>query len=195
MMALVACALTAQIAPQKVDEARRLSQGWRRQAGGRERGFNELTPKDQLEFLIGTARDNHYAPNRDAALILLTQWPYEQGLAKALENNWEGAAALSRLGYTRPPANLAQASGPARPWIRGLGLHLDPQGWRLQVIPAPEFMAAAPGQTGLPAALRTAPIPSVLARLDQLRPGLSRLAQLAGGPEGRLLQTASAGSR
>ncbi|HJU82631.1 MAG TPA: hypothetical protein VJ600_00330, partial [Holophagaceae bacterium] len=47
----------------------------------------------------------------------------------------------------------------------------------------------------LPAALRTAPIPSVLARLDQLRPGLSRLAQLAGGPEGRLLQTASAGSR
>ncbi|HJW08969.1 MAG TPA: hypothetical protein VJ483_04995 [Holophagaceae bacterium] len=191
LMALASCALCAQITTSKMDEAKRLSLGWKKHAGGRERGFQELSPKDQLDFLIGTARNNQFTPNRDAALVLLSQWPYEQGLAKAVKDNPVGARALASLGYVQ-----AEPGGsPARPWVHGLGLHLEPSGWRLQVIPAPAFLASQPWSPGLPKALGAAPVPSVLIRLDHLRPGLAKLADLVGGPEDNLVRTAAAGSR
>lgn len=186
--------MLAQIAPARMEEARQKSQAWKKWAGGRERPFAELTPKDQLEFLLGTARDHRFPPNRDAALILLSQWPYEQGLAKVVANDPDALAALSRLGYRRP-AVLAENLVPSRPWIHGVGLHLDGSGWRLQVMPSPAFLPKAPEGDGLPKALASAPVPSVLVRLAQLRPGLQRLADTVGGSEDNLLKTAAAGSR
>jgi hypothetical protein len=184
----------AQIAPARMEEAKQKSQAWKKWAGGRERPFAELTPKDQLEFLMGTARDHRFPPNRDAALVLLSQWPYEQGLAKVVANDPDALAALSRLGYRRP-AVLAENLVPTRPWVHGIGLHLDGGGWRIQVIPSPAFLPKAPEGEGLPKVLASAPVPSVLVRLAQLRPGLQRLADTVGGSEDHLLKTAAAGSR
>lgn len=194
VVAMASPCLLAQVAPARLEEAKRLSQGWKRYVGGRQLTFPELTPKDQLEFLIGTARDNRFAPNRDAALVLLTQWPYEQGLAKVILGNPLGELALKSLGYQRP-AVLAGDVQPTRPWVHGVGLHLDGANWRLQMIPTPAFLPVMTAGEGLPKPLETAPVPSALIRLKQLRPGLQRLADVVGGSEDNLIRTAAAGGR
>lgn len=194
--------LSQSVAPEVLLQARQLSRSWSTRRTVNYRGVDipylNLSREEQRDFLVGTARNPAYRPNRDAALALLSEWPYDQGLAH-LDHDPEAALAAYRLGLRAPgkdPSAILPWNGkPGRPWAQGLGLHLDPAGWRLQVIPAAAFLEAAPTGNGLPATLHRAPAPTVLLHLAQLRPGLDRLAQVAGGPAGNLLKTAGAGSR
>ncbi len=197
-------ALIAQgLPPEVLLQARRASQGWKthRQVSGRtqEVPYTSLGRDEQRDFLVGTARNHGYRPNRDAALALLSEWPFDQGLGKVVQGDSTAALAAYRLGLRPPGADptgfLPWDGKPGRPWAEGLGLHLDSASWRLQVIPAAAFLEQAPQGPGLPKALDRAPAPTVLIHLNQLRPGLDRLAQVAGGPAGNLLRTAGSGPR
>lgn len=203
VVAVASSALPAQgVRPDLMAQAQRASATWKAwdqtASGRREVPYSWLSREAKLAFLVGTARNGAYRPNRDAALALLTEWPYDQGLAKAVEDAPTALAAF-HLGL-RPPGGdptgfLPWDGKPGRPWAEGLGLHLEPQSWRVQVIPAAAFLAQAPVGAGLPRALDRAPLPTVLLHLAQLRPGLARLAEVAGGASGNVLRTAGAGPR
>ena len=159
--------------------------------------FRQGSPAEQVEFLVGTANGGYW-PNRDAALLLLSDGGYGAVLPRALENP-ENRLALYRLGYRQGGnGNLAYLGSPSamqRPWLTGLGLHLDPKGWRLQAMVPTAFQPQPPQGAGLPGPLRKAQLPSVLIHLKALKPGLARLAQVVGGSDARLLQDAAGGSR
>lgn len=203
-VAVASSVLFAQgIQPEVMLHAKRLSQEWkvRQSSYGRtlDVPFANLGRDAQRDFLVGTARNGAYRPNRDAALALLSEWPFDQGLAKAVAGDSTAALAAYRLGL-RPPGSdptafLPWDGKPGRPWAEGLGLHLEAATWRLQVIPAAAFLEKVSQGGGLPKALDRAPAPTVLLHLAQLRPGVDRLAQVAGGPAGNLLRTAGAGPR
>lgn len=203
VVAMASSALLSQsVAPEVMLQARQLSRTWstRRNVNHRmvDVAYLSLSREEQRDFLAGTARNPAYRPNRDAALALLSEWPYDQGLSQ-IDHDPEAALAAYRLGLRAPgqdPTAILPWNGkPGRPWAQGMGLHLDPVGWRLQVIPAAAFLETAPSGSGFPSALHRAPAPTVLVHLSQLRPGLDRLAQVAGGPAGNLLKTAGSGSR
>ena len=204
VVAVASSVLSSQgLPPEVMLQARRASQTWttQRVVAGRsvQVAYANLGREEQRDFLVGTARNRAYRPNRDAALALLSEWPFDQGLAKAVTGDAITALAAYQLGL-RPPggdptAFLPWDGKPGRPWAQGLGLHLEAASWRLQVIPAAAFLERAPEGGGLPKALERAPAPTVLLHLAQLRPGLARLAEVAGGPAGNLLRTAGAGPR
>jgi hypothetical protein len=188
--------LSQSVAPEVMLQARQLSRSW---TVRNHQSYSSLGRDAQRDFLVGTARNHAYRPNRDAALALLSEWPYTEGLARAVHQDAEAALAAYRLGLRLPgddPTGILPWDGkPGRPWAEGFGLHLEATTWRLQVIPAAAFLETAPQGPGLPVALHRAPAPTVLLHFAQLRPGLDRLAQVAGGPAGNLLKTAGAGSR
>lgn len=194
------------ITPDQLALARKASEGWvlhrsSRDAQGKAHTFpvpfRQATAAEQLEFLVGTANGTYW-PNRDACLVLLTDPAWVRAMPRVLTNP-ENRLALHRLGFrqagSQPLGFLGRSSGVERPWITGLGLHLDPKGWRLQALVPTALQPQAPQGGGLPAPLQKAQVPSVLLHLKALRPGLARLAQVLGGPEARLLQDAAGGSR
>ncbi len=90
-----------------------------------------------------------------------------------------------------------QAQSPApRPWVQGIGLHVEEKGqWRTQVMLPPDFLPGPPASAVLPSELKWAPTPSVLMHFKQLRPGLQQMVDLSGGLPATLLPSASHGSR
>lgn len=125
------------------------------------------------------------AEDRRAALWALTAWPMDQWAAAALaQGGPEAALFLHGRGYRQggpdPQAYLGAADRVDRPWTHGLGLHLDPSGWRFQWIPSPALFTQG-GSASLPAGLERAAQPSVLLHVKALRPGLERLVALGGG--------------
>ena len=189
------------LSPQQIQQARSASAEWYKDRWASGRSWREYFPQmsqtDQLDFLVGTARNRDYRPNRDAALVLAAT-DFEGALGRVLQGNDEGRLALYRLGYRSggdATAFLGWNGRPGRPWTQGMGLHLDAGGWRFQMIPAAAFLPSAPQGNGLPDALAPAPEPTALMHLRALKPGLAKLADLAGGPNGQLLATAAAGPR
>ncbi len=85
---------------------------------------------------------------------------------------------------------------PVRPWVQGAAMHLEAgEAWRLRLLLHPALLREAPKDPGFPKGLGEAPLPTVLIHLQQMRPGLKRLADLAGGSQGPLLMTAAHGPR
>jgi hypothetical protein len=194
------------ITTDQIHLARKTSEAWQLNRSGKAPNgqtqsytvpFRQGTPEEQLEFLVGTA-NGPYWPNRDAALILLTDSAFIRALPRTLENP-ENRLALYRLGFRQagrtPQGFLGAQTGTERPWVSGLGLHLGPKDWRLQAMVSPGFLPEAPRGAGLPAPLLKAPVPSALIHFRALKPGLARLAQVVGGPESQMLQDAASGSR
>lgn len=193
---------------------------WKLDARGQRQGdpvgFLGLGYAQQTTELL--ARLGGSPAERRAALLLLGDRPTAQWGPQALaqdrpESRDEAALWLFRHGYRGagqdPYAYLDPANVVTRPWTQGLGLHLDAAaapapgasqsaqaaaGWSFQWIPSPALLPRRQGAAGLPAALEAAPIPSVLLRLRQLRPGLEQLQALAGGAAG-LPGTLASGSR
>jgi len=128
---------------------------------------------------------------RRAALIVLGTRPLEHWGHQALRREAcrdEAAVYLYRRGFKLPDGDPFRYLDPParieRPWTQGLGIHLQGPGWRFQWIPSPAVLPAKAGGGLLPPALERAPAPTALLRLARLRPGLQRLRDLAGGPEG-----------
>ncbi|HEX9010181.1 MAG TPA: hypothetical protein VF804_07430 [Holophagaceae bacterium] len=158
----------------------------------------EMTAEERRDQLLEHLK---VPSDRRAALTTLTQWPLDQWAPKALAlGGAEAAHFLYRQGYRQagndPYAYLGSPDRLDRPWTQGLGLHLDPAGWRFQWIPSPALFTQS-GNAALPKGLEQAAQPGVLIHLRQLRPGLARLQALAGGaPDGAGLVPALAqGSR
>lgn len=144
--------------------------------------FSRMTDSEQLDQLIGHLKSEG---DRRAALALLAQRPTDTWAAAALKTREpEAALALYLRGYRHPGADpFAYLGAPDRvdrPWTHGLGLHLDPAGWRFQWIPSPALFTQS-GAAALPKGLGRAAQPGVLIHLKRLRPGLERLAALSGG--------------
>ncbi len=155
-----------------------------------ERSFDQLPYPDQnreLLRMLGQGR-----ASRRAALLVLGDRPLADWAKAALQARGDRdevalflLAKNHRLSGAKDPwAYLDPADRLERPWGHGIGLHKDSTAWRLQVIPSPALMGTLPQNGGLPSALERAPVPTALARLRQLRPGLLELRKLAAGPEG-----------
>ncbi len=149
--------------------------------------------------LLGQLK-SYDAEARRAALVILGTRPHHEWAEEALKVDADEAAVyLFRHGYKRSGQDafsyLGQDDRPARPWTHGLGLHLETDGsWRFQWIPSPTLMGLISLDPKLPEALSRAAQPSVMLQLKQLRPGLLRLREMAGGKDG-LGRTLAQGSR
>lgn len=144
--------------------------------------FSRMTESEQMEELLRRLKSDG---DRRAALALLGQRPLAAWAAQALKTQEpEVAQHLFRSGYRQsgadPHAYLGSPDRVDRPWTHGLGLHLDPSGWRFQWIPSPALFTQG-GTAALPKGLEQAAQPGVLIHLRQLRPGLEKLAALGGG--------------
>ncbi len=147
--------------------------------------FPQMTAQEQKELLQSKASPQSDAGTRRAALMVLASWPLDQWAKETVAAGTPEAAQFAyRLGYREagrdPYAYLGSADRVDRPWTHGLGLHLDKGGWRFQWIPSPALFTQS-GQATLPKGLELAAQPGVLIHLKQLRPGLEKLAALAGG--------------
>lgn len=159
--------------------------------------FLQLSPSEQNERLLTALHGN--TQERRAALLVLADRPLSQWVPQALKSTSDPAELglfLQARSYRSPGADpLAHLGGPSRldrPWTHGLGLHLEADAWRLQWIPAPSLLPHLEGGSPLPPALDLAPQPGALLHLKQLLPGLRKLRDLGGGPQG--LAAALAGS-
>ncbi len=144
--------------------------------------FANATSAEQWEHLLARLKEKG---NRHAALQLLGQRSIPIWADEALkQHDPEVALFLYQHGYRQsgsdPLAYLGSANRVERPWTHGLGLHLDKGGWRFQWIPSPALFTQA-GHATFPKGLEQAAQPGVLMHLKQLRPGLEKLAALAGG--------------
>jgi hypothetical protein len=144
--------------------------------------YAKMTPAEQWAQLLERLKD---AGSRRAALQLLAQRSVPLWAEQALKTGDPDVALfLYQRGYRQsgadPYAYLGSADQVERPWTHGLGLHLDPQGWRFQWIPSPALFTQS-GSAALPKGLEQAAQPGVLIHLRQLRPGLEKLVRLAGG--------------
>lgn len=126
-----------------------------------------------------------------AALTLLALRPPQEWAEEALRASRDPLVplALHRLGYRRggadPFSYLGDGWNLQRPWTAGLGLHLEPgDAWRVQWVPHPALLPKIEAPQALPPALEQAPQPSALIHVRQLRAGLQRLKDLAGGEGG-----------
>jgi hypothetical protein len=190
------CLIADGIGSDQVASARQLSQSWKVNTKQGQVLFPNASTQDQYGFLVGTA-NGAYKPNAEAALVLLSQMPYDQGIGKVALLD-EAKVRLYRLGYRQPgdaTAFLGEAGTTRRPWTRGIGLHLEEKTWRAQLMPSTGFLPSVPQGAEFPKALHRAGIPSVLIHMKQLRAGMDRLSQLAGGAEGSMLRTAADGTR
>jgi len=162
--------------------------------------FFQLSYAEQTEQLLD--RLGYGSSERRAALLVLGDRPLEQWARAALRKSGdrdEVAQFLYAKGFKYPdkdPYVYLEPSGRVdRPWTQGLGLHLDgSDAWRFQWIPSPVLLPKLDSGATLPKALNSAPQPSVILRLKQLRPGLVRLQALAGGQEG-MVPALAQGSR
>lgn len=144
--------------------------------------FAKMTPAEQCEQLLVHLKEHS---ERRAALFLLAQRSVPIWAEEALKTrDPEIALFLYQHGYQRsgadPYAYLGSIDRVERPWTHGLGLHLDKGVWRFQWIPSPALFTQS-GNAALPKGLEQAAQPGVLIHLKQLRPGLEKLAELAGG--------------
>lgn len=155
-----------------------------------QRTFEQLPYADQnreLLDMLGRGRES-----RRTALLILGDRSFEDWARPALRragDRDEVALFLYHRGFKYPDpkdpfAYLEPSTRLVRPWSHGLGLHLEGPAWRLQWIPSPVLLGKVDGGSALPPALQRAPVPTALLRLRQLRPGLLRLRDLAGGSEG-----------
>lgn len=157
------------------------------------------TVREALDLLAGGSTSGE---TRRVALSLLAQRPAQEWAEQALKRaGYLPDVALVALakGYRSPGPDptsyLGDAQRLGRPWLCGLGLHLDGEGaWRFQVIPHPALMSRIDAPAALPKGLEAAAQPTALIHLKQLRPGLQRLKDVAGG-EGGLGATLMHGSR
>lgn len=189
------CVLGVALAPVAAQEsapawAREYASHWsiyrrdfRGQYIGRPVPFAEMTQAEQWEQFMEHLKQGGKA--RRAALAFLSQRTPSVWAQEGLKaGDPEVALALHRLGYrqagTDPFAYLGASDRVDRPWIHGLGLHLDKTGWRFQWIPSPALFTQS-GNATLPKGLSQAAQPGVLIHLKQLRPGLERLVALSGG--------------
>lgn len=162
--------------------------------------FLSLPYPEQTEQLLDRLRGSF--TERRAALLVLGDRPLDQWARAALRrarDRDEVAQFLYLRGYKYPDKDpylyLEPAARVDRPWTQGLGLHLDPaEAWRFQWMPSPALFPKVDAAANLPRALAPAPEPSVLVHLRQLRPGLVRLRNLAGG-DGGMVQALAQGSR
>lgn len=161
--------------------------------------FLDLTYEEQNAQLLDRLAGNPL--ERRAALALLATRPMEQWVRPGLRRTAcrdEVAAWAYRHGFKLdgkdPYGYLEPSARLDRPWTQGLGLHLDGPSWRFQWIPAPALLAFKTEGGALPGPLQTAPVPTVLMHFRQLRPGLARLRDLAGGEEG-VVDTLAHGTR
>ena len=148
--------------------------------------FLKMTPAEQWEQLLAHLKDPH---DRRAALQLLGQRSIQVWAEEALKTGDPNVALfLYQHGYQRtgadPLSYLGSADRLDRPWTHGLGLHLENGGWRFQWIPSPALFTQS-GSAALPQGLDQAAQPGVLIHFKQLRPGLEKLALLAGGPNAK----------
>lgn len=151
--------------------------------------FFQLSDQEQTAQLLD--RLTGRPEERRAALVVLGTRPLEPWLHQALrrgECRDEVALWLYGHGYQYPGRDpflyLEPSARLDRPWTQGLGLHLDGASWRFQWIPSAALLPRKSGGYELPAPLAAAPIPTALIHLAQLRPGLERLRDLAGGEAG-----------
>lgn len=144
--------------------------------------YARMTSAEQWAHLLERLKE---PGSRRAALQLLAQRSVPLWADQALKTGEPDVALfLYQHGYRQsgadPYAYLGSGDQVERPWTHGLGLHLDPQGWRFQWIPSPALFTQT-GAAALPKGLEQAAQPGVLIHLRQLRPGLEKLVRLAGG--------------
>lgn len=164
------------------------------------RKFFDLSYAEQTQGLLEHLKGSE--AERRAALLVLADRPLDQWARPALAKSGhrdEVSLFLYSRGYRYPDKDpfvyLDPANRVDRPWTHGLGMHLDPGGkWRFQWIASPALMPSMNSSAALPKALESAPQPSALLHLRQLRPGLARLQALAGGENG-VVSTLADGTR
>jgi hypothetical protein len=144
--------------------------------------WNQAPLEDRRAEALSRLRQ---AGDRRAALWALMAWPMETWAGEALQHGGvEATQFLYQHGYRQagvdPLTYLGALDRVERPWTHGLGLHLDKAGWRFQWIPSPALFTQS-GRALVPKGLDQAAQPGVLIHLKQLRPGLEKLAALAGG--------------